>query len=392
MKTTLAGLAHDGVLSYGDGYRTRKDELAGSGFRIIRVADVTDGRVRMESPDFVSVDRASAIGPKRAQGGDILLTTKGTVGRVAVMPETAEEAVYSPQLCFFRTKDQETLDRGWLKSWFGSHEFLRQAGECMGKTDMAAYINLRDLGMMTITVPAHRDQRAIAEVLGALDDATAANDRVIAQAERLAVALASRGALTVPLAQISEHSRVTTNPGVMGDAIVDHYSLPAYDTAKMPERSHATSILSGKFRIVQPSVLISKLNPRFPRVWDVPTVNNCSVSSTEFIILEPKSVSTSVLWALLSQPSVSDYLCERAAGTSGSHQRVKPHDLLAMPVGDPASLEIQAQDRITGICASVYAKRRQNQALAALRDVLLPELMSGRMRVKDAQQRVEEAI
>jgi len=253
-------------------------------------------------------------------------------------------------------------------------------------------IPLTSMGAWPIQVHPLEEQRAIAEVLGALDDAIVANDRVIAQAERLAVALASRGALTVPLAQISEHSRVTTNPGVMGDAIVDHYSLPAYDTAKMPERSHATSILSGKFRIVQPSVLISKLNPRFPRVWDVPTVNNCSVSSTEFIVLEPKSVSTSVLWALLSQPSVSDYLCERAAGTSGSHQRVKPHDLLAMPVGDPASLEMQAQDRITGICASVYAKRRQNQALAALRDALLPELMSGRMRVKDAQQRVEEAI
>lgn len=366
---------------------TRLDE----GPYFLNIASLQNGRLDLAQSDHLSGDDfvrwTRRVTPR---GGDLLFSYETRLGSAALMPDGVD-ACLGRRMALLRPH-RGVIDPRYLLFRYLAPDFQEtiRSNAIHGAT--VDRIPLTSMGAWPIQVHPLEEQRAIAEVLGALDDAIAANDRVIAQAERLAVALASRGALTVPLAQISEHSRVTTNPGVMGDAIVDHYSLPAYDTAKMPERSHATSILSGKFRIVQPSVLISKLNPRFPRVWDVPTVNNCSVSSTEFIILEPKSVSTSVLWALLSQPSVSDYLCERAAGTSGSHQRVKPHDLLTMPVGDPASLEIQAQDRITGICASVYAKRRQNQALAALRDALLPELMSGRMRVKDAQQRVEEAI
>lgn len=267
-------------------------------------------------------------------------------------------------------------------------------------TDLTGYdsgsvqpmLNRNYIAKVEVPLPPVGEQRAIAEVVGALDDAISANDRLIGQAEDLSVVLAAQGSGTVPLAEIAKHVRVTTNPQAMGDTIVDHYSLPAYDTTKMPERVRSVEILSGKFRIGQPSVLLSKLNPRFPRVWDVATASDNSVSSTEFVVLESHSVSTSVLWALLCQPHVSEYLCERVSGTSGSHQRVKPQDVMRTPVCDPSSIETAVQDRITGVCAAASAKRRQNQALAALRDALLPELMSGRIRVKDAQQRVEEAI
>ena len=42
--------------------------------------------------------------------------------------------------------------------------------------------------------------------------------------------------------------------------------------------------------------------------------------------------------------------------------------------------------------ARAYAAMNENRMLAALRDELLPELMSGRLRVKDAEKTVEEVV
>jgi hypothetical protein len=153
--------------------------------RILRVADVGDGAVRADGPDFVSEDFVRQIGPKAARAGDVLLTTKGTVGRVAIMPEHTEPVVYSPQLCYFRILDPSRLSARWLAYWFKSGEFLMQASHRANNTDMAAYINLADIRSLVLPDVDVRKQRGIAEVLGALDDKIAANRR----AERASVEL-----------------------------------------------------------------------------------------------------------------------------------------------------------------------------------------------------------
>lgn len=105
--TTFAELADSGALSFSDGYRTKREELAESGFRVLRVADVQHGRIMLEGNDFVSAEYASQVGAKIAQDGDILLTTKGTIGRVAAVEGLGDErVVYSPQLFFFRVPDR----------------------------------------------------------------------------------------------------------------------------------------------------------------------------------------------------------------------------------------------------------------------------------------------
>src|SRR5690606_22250760 len=99
---TIAALMQRGILTMGDGYRTKRSEHGQPGHRIIRVADVRDGNVFLDGDDLVSDEYTPQMGAKVAIPGDVLLTTKGTVGRVAVMPATDEPAVYSPQLCYFR--------------------------------------------------------------------------------------------------------------------------------------------------------------------------------------------------------------------------------------------------------------------------------------------------
>jgi type I restriction enzyme S subunit len=160
----------------------------------------------------------------------------------------------------------------------------------------------------------------------------------------------------------------------------------------LPETVAPAEIRSNKFAIDGASVLVSKLNPRIPRIWDVPGPISAAVASTEFLVLTARGCSSSVLWAILSRPDFSNALRERVAGTSGSHQRVRPDDAMSVLVVDPMQLTPELQSEITGLGAIACSKRQESQVLAQMRDALLPKLMSGELRVKGVEKTVEEVL
>lgn len=168
--TTIGELADRGVLAQGDGYRTKQSEHGQPGFRILRAGDIRNGRILPEGADFVSESYARQIGQKASRSNDIVMTTKGSVGRVAVVPPNLEAVVYSPQICYFRVLDEETLDRGYLAAWFRSSDLQTQASRLMFKSDMAPYINLRDIRSLTVPVPNRAEQRKQGELQRSLLD------------------------------------------------------------------------------------------------------------------------------------------------------------------------------------------------------------------------------
>lgn len=182
---TFDELVRGGAMTLGDGYRTKKAEHGKPGIPILRVAEVRDGAIRPEFVDYVSEAYRSTMGYKVSKPGDVILTTKGTVGRVAIVPASSPEFVYSPQVCFFRIFAEAELDRRYLYYWFKSNGFWSQAASRKSQTDMADYLNLADIRSMAIDLPSVKTQRAIATVLGALDDKIAVNERITVTAELL---------------------------------------------------------------------------------------------------------------------------------------------------------------------------------------------------------------
>lgn len=254
-------------------------------------------------------------------------------------------------------------------------------------------LNRNYIAHVPVRVPCVSEQRAIAEVLGALDDKIAANERLMSAAEALMVAhVAAMSRAVCPLSNLAEHIKASVNPVTLGPSLVRHYSLPAFDANRLPAIEAADAIRSSKFVLGAPSVLISKLNPRFPRVWHVPAPMEPALASTEFVVLTPTGVSTSALWAALSQPGLGQQLVDKASGTSGSHQRVRPQEILDADVVDVRLLPVAVGELVDSLGHRVHAARIESQRLAALRDALLPELMSGRLRVKDAEKTVEEVV
>ncbi|MDN5793160.1 MAG: hypothetical protein L0H22_08920 [Brevibacterium aurantiacum] len=151
--------------------------------------------------------------------------------------------------------------------------------------------------------------------------------------------------------------------------------------------------MSNKLLIESPSVLMSRLNPRIPRLWDIPELPPAkAVASTEFLVLEPMAMPTGALWAVLAQDSVRQRLQELARGTSGSHQRVQPSEALAVEVPDARVLSSAQKKHLGALSRRRWLARVESRHLATLRDTLLPPLMSGRITVREAEKHVEEAL
>ncbi|OBH91119.1 restriction endonuclease subunit S [Mycobacterium sp. E2989] len=241
---------------------------------------------------------------------------------------------------------------------------------------------LRDVAVRSVAAP---QRAAIAELLGALDDKVSANERVIAAAENLMVAIAGSAPGRAPLGRLASRSSAFVTVAEF-DEVVAHFSLPAFDDGANPRVVSAESIRSGKYLLSVPCVLFAKLNPRIPRIWNVAVLPpEMAVASTEFVALTPTGVDASALWSAVRHPHVSDRLRRRAAGTSGSHQRIRPGDLLDVRVPDVRRLPAAARQTITGLGALCHARRTESARLAAFRDALLPPLISGELRVRPAR-------
>ena len=91
------------------------------------------------------------------------------------------------------------------------------------------------------------------------------------------------------LGEVANLIRRNVQPARSGDADFEHFSIPSFDTAGLPRVEKGDTIRSGKYLVEEPAVLVSKLNPRIPRVWLAqPSSGGRSVASTEFLVLQPR--------------------------------------------------------------------------------------------------------
>lgn len=184
-----AELIANGWLEIGDGYRAKNSEMGSEGLPFIRAGDV-DGRVNTKGTDLLGKSALLNVSSKRSQPGDVVLTTKGTIGRMAFVEKDDTAFVYSPQLCYWRSLDKSKLHARWLYYALQGPEMRTQMSWSAAQTDMAPYISLGDQrSAFHITLPPIEEQRRIATILGTLDAKIELNYQVAATLEKIARAL-----------------------------------------------------------------------------------------------------------------------------------------------------------------------------------------------------------
>jgi type I restriction enzyme S subunit len=176
------------VLAIGDGYRAKNSELAATGIPFARAGNVDNGFHFEDADHFPEAD-LTKVGAKTSRPGDVVFTSKGTVGRFAFVRDNTPRFVYSPQLCYWRSLDDNVIDPRFLFYWMHGQEFRLQADGVKGQTDMADYVSLGDQRRMYLTLPSIKEQRAIARTLGALDDKIELNRRMNRTLEEMAHAI-----------------------------------------------------------------------------------------------------------------------------------------------------------------------------------------------------------
>lgn len=187
------------------------------------------------------------------------------------------------------------------------------------------------------------------------------------------------------VSDFADHAKENVIPQNHADTLFSHYSIPAFDNERRPTLEPGREILSNKFKVLPYSILVSKLNPRTPRIWPICELSNDnSICSTEFQVIKPKSQDLfGFILFLLRSNEATDALIMAASGTSGSHQRVRPEDILNIGIKLPSeTLAKKFSDLVMPNITKMQANLSQIQTLEKLRDTLLPKLLIGEVRVE----------
>ena len=387
-----------------------------------------------------------------------------SVGSVIIGRKGAYRGVhYSPDPFFvidtaFYLKPKGELDTRWAY-----YQLLTQDINGMDSGSAIPSTSRDDFYGLPVNVPPLPEQRAIAHVLGTLDDKIELNRRMNETLEEMARALfkswfvdfdpvraraalkqhALRGdeaeAVAVPASQESQWTveraraylagldpqivdlfpdrlvdselggipegwevglfsdvvaqvRGSENPLMAPDTIFSHYSIPAYDEGQTAKRELGESIKSVKARVLPDVVLLSKLNPEIERVWlpDTATAER-AICSTEFLVLQSKPpFHRAYVYCLARSAAFQQRLRSLVTGTSKSHQRAPAGAVLSLQAIVPCAPAVEVFSQQASILLSGSRRcRRENITLAAQRDALLPKLVSGTIRLRDAARQAE---
>ena len=431
-KQTVLELQRDGILLVEDGNhgesRPRPDEFVDRGVAFIRAADIDGGRVLFESASKINERARQRITKGIGAPGDVLLSHKGTVGKVALVPEDAPPFVCSPQTTLWRARDMRRLDRGYLYAFLRSPEFHAQLATRAGETDMAPYVSLTSQRGLSVSLPSIEIQCAIAAVLGTLDGKIELNEKMDETLEALARALFKSWFLEFDPVYAKTEGRSPSLPRDFAELFPS--SFEDSEIGEIP-KGWEVRALDQIARFVN-GLALQKFPPkddhRLPvikiaqlRAGNTDGADTASADLEPDFVVEDGDVLFSwsgslecILWAggrgalnqHLFKVTSRDYpkwfyylwihrhlaefrrIAAAKATTMGHIQR---HHLSEAKVVVPSPEVLRAADQLIGpLIESIPARRAQSRLLARVRDCLLPKLFSGEIRVNRPLESINE--
>lgn len=386
--TTLGEIlkAEGGSIKTGPfGTTLKASEYSKVGVPVISVGEVSYGslRLRKDTPR-VSVETTSRLPDYVLRTDDIVFGRKGAVDRNALIKPDEDgwflgsdgirvrlpEGVV-PRFIAYQLQSEVTKD--WL---------LQHAS---GSTMLS--LNQGTLERIPMSVPSIRDQQAIAEVLGALDDKIAANTQFMLTTDELQRTL-------------------------FRSLLVEPEQIPLSATAEFINGKAFTKNATGFGRMV---VRIAELNggPGASTVYNDIDVAEQHLARTGDVLFawsgsltlhrwhREEAIVNQHIFKVIPQDGYPDWLvfelirhkldefkaiAADKATTMGHIQRRHLDEPVSMPSRDV----IASQNGIMrGLWQRGLAAAVENLRLEAIRDLLLPQLMSGKLQVKSAERLVE---
>ncbi|MEO5321368.1 restriction endonuclease subunit S [Arthrobacter sp. CC3] len=359
-----------------------------SGVPFLRSQNVVQHAVDLNDIKFISPEFHATLTKSRLRPGDVITVRTGKPGTTSVVPEFLSDANCSDLVI---TRPGTSLNARWLSYYMnsaGSH-FINS--QLVGAVQQ--HFNVGSAKSMTFPLPSLLEQEAIGEVLGAFDDKIAANTKIAATADgwvRACLAgITASAEETVPVSELVVNRKELAEPSTL-DPASNYLGLEHLPRRSMWASSSGTaeSVTSTKAKFQHGDILFGKLRPYFHKVVVAPYDGVCS---TDILVLNP---SNRELAGYTLASLASDFVVERAtAASEGTRMpRTSWKDLASIEVRWPGLTEAKEfSARVAAVRSSVESLLTENRTLASVRDALLPQLMSGRLRVKNAEAVLEKA-
>ena len=374
----------------------------------------------------------SASRMRTSNGGDIVLTHRGTIGQVACIPEDSrfDRYVVSQSQFYVRCDRSKAIPEFialYFRSPEGQHQLLANASQ-VGVPSIAQPVTY--LRTIEIPLPPLPEQRAIARILGTLDDKIELNRRMNETLEAMARALFKswfvdfepvrakmegrwRRGESLPslpaehydlfpdrlvdseLGEIPEgwevkalREVVEVNPHepLQKGTVAPYLDMAALPTSgPSPDDAVSRRFTSGT-RFRNEDTLLARITPclengktAFVQALPEDTVG---WGSTEFIVMRAiPPIPAEYLYLLARASTFREHAIQSMTGTSG-RQRVQVDALKPYPLPyPPAEVWDAFAFLVEPLFARIESAKREASALAAQRDALLPKLVSGEVRV-----------
>jgi type I restriction enzyme S subunit len=436
-KISVEELIRRGVLAINDGYRVRNSELGAAGIPFVRGGDIGDGSISTTVEDHILFQFADRVQSKLTRPFDVAFITKGTVGRVGIMRPNQPPSVFAPQVCYWRSLDKAQLEPRFLFYLLRSREFQDNLDAVKTHGSMVAdYVSMTDQRHFKLTLPPPNDQKGIAEVLGALDDKIELNTRMSETLEAMARALFKSWFVDFDPIRAKAEGRDTRLPKPLADLfpsrLVDSELGQIPETWRVEHFSDTVDIIGGGTPKTSKSEYWNGDIPWFS-VIDAPAESDVWVVDTEKRITREGlgsssaqilHVGTTIITArgtvgrvaLVGVPMAMNQSCYGLRGKAGTkgffsyyaarsviaelQQRahgsvfdtITRDTLAGLSITSPTAALVDAfEAEVDPILERIRSALIESRTLVGLRDALLPKLISGELRVKDAERLAVEA-
>ena len=400
-----------------------------AGVALIRSQNVYNDGFNREGLAFIGDGHAEELSHVEVKAGDVLLNITGdSVARVCQAPEDTLPARVNQHVAIIRPR-QNVLDALFFR-YFLASPMMQQ--HMLALASAGATRNALTKGMIeNFRVPAFpvTEQRAIAHILGTLDDKIELNRRMNETLEAMARAifkswfvdfdpvrakaegrqpfgmdaetagLFSSSVQDSLLGKIPKGWKVTPLPEAIhinpSRSLARGHEATYLDMQNVPTRGHRPvgwirrPFVSGS-RFTNGDTLIARITPCLENgktaYVDFLKDGEVGWGSTEFIVLRPKNpLPPEYGYCLARDEEFRAHAIQSMTGSSG-RQRV-PTDcfaqyFVALP---PEPIARRFGQAVHPLFARVKANSEECATLTAIRDALLPKLISGEIRVKASE-------
>jgi len=359
------------------------------GTPIITVEHLGENRIVHEDLPRISDEDKDRLSRYIMRKGDIIFSRVGSVDRRSLVRNQEDGWLFSGR-CLRVRPDPKKVNPDFLSWFFGLEAFKDYIRRIAVGATMPS-LNTEILSNVPIVVPPLPEQRAIADVLGSLDDKIELNRRMNATLESMARAVFKAWFVD------SEEAK-GWKVGIL-EELAD-LNPEAWSNKSAPSQVEYIDLSNTKWGTIEETIIYSwKDAPsrarRILRPGDtiLGTVRPGNGSyalitrkgltgSTGFAVLRPKSVAYReyVYLATTSKENI-EWFAHLADGAA--YPAIRPEIVISSEIARPPDEILEKFSTIAKpLMDKIASNDEQSRTLAALRDALLPRLMSGEVKVK----------